>query len=103
MMKPKDPVTVRSHLLLNAVAMSEAAIEGDLDELRFRTHLLLIDVQRSGLELNGLEDQAETLVCLLGPAGSKPNERYGLALCELAAQVERECVALEWDGNPHAF
>lgn len=102
-MKPKPPSTVRSHLLLNAVAMSEAAIEQDFDELRFRAHLLLIDVQRSGIRLTGLEDQVETLVSLLGPLGSKPNERYGLALYELAAQVERECVTLEWDGNPHAF
>jgi hypothetical protein len=102
MMKPVDPSTARSHLLLNAVAMSEAAIDEDFDELRFRTHLLLIDVQRSGLDLIELEDQAEMLVCLLGPLGSKPNERYGLALCELAAQVERECLILEWDGNPRA-
>lgn len=98
---PQHPSTVQSHLLLNAVAMSEAAIEGDIDELRFRAHLLLMDIQECGLGLSDLEDQVKTLVHLLGPVASTPDGRYGVALCDLASLVERECVGRRWTEGPN--
>jgi hypothetical protein len=98
---PQHASTVQSHLLLNAVAMGEAALEGDIDELRFRSHLLLMDIQGCGLGLSDLEDQVKTLVHLLGPVASTPDGRFGAALCELASLVEKECIGRRWTEGPN--
>jgi len=69
----------------DASAVAEAVLRGDLDEARFRTHLLAF--RAGSLELRALSAAAEVLGLQLGPMGGLPNVSYGAGLLQVAEEL----------------
>lgn len=80
---------IRTMLTLEAVAMGDAALCGEMDEARFRADL----IARSAIAEN-LPDVAEAaldVVVLLGTTGSLPQPGYGDAVLRLARVLRPFC------------
>lgn len=83
-MKMIDQETVLRFAQLNveAMAMNDAALADDLDEARFRAHLIRTAAQEMGLA--GVLGVAEDVIVLLRPPGTEPLPGYGHAMLRLA-------------------
>jgi len=73
-------------------ALGEAVLQDDLDEARFRTHLLAVCA--SALGLQSLSNAAARLGHDLGPVESAPGRGYGASLLLVADELETLGVAL---------
>jgi hypothetical protein len=69
-----------------AVAVSNAALAGDLDEARFRADLLAAKADIAGL--SKVATAAADLVLALGPAGTEPRSGYGVNLVRVADELD---------------
>jgi hypothetical protein len=69
-----------------AAGVSTAILAGDIDEARFRTHLLVAKADIAGLER--VAAAAGTLLAALGPAGSPPGVGFGAEILHLADELD---------------
>jgi 4-phytase/acid phosphatase len=79
-----DQQTVLRFAQLNveAIAMNDAALADDLDEARFRAHLIREAAEEMGM--TELLEVAEDVIVLLRPPGTEPLPGYGHAMLRLA-------------------
>ena len=78
-------------LLLTAIAMNEAALESDIDELRFLTHLLLADARVVAPGSQDIEEAAIALMHVLGTSGESPTRDFVFPLNLLSEAVHQAC------------
>jgi hypothetical protein len=69
-----------------AVAISDAVLAGDLNEVRFRANLLVVAADIAGL--SKVAAAAADLVLTLGPAGTQPQSGYGANLIRVADELD---------------
>jgi hypothetical protein len=82
-----DAVLDAAELLIDAVALSEALLDGDLSEARFRARLLATKAPAAGYEQ--VHVAAAHVVDLLGLPGDRPKAGYARAVMTLSATVEQ--------------
>lgn len=73
-------------LILDGVAMNEAALEGDWDEVRFRCQLIAMKTAAVGHVGPGLA--AVVVLDHLGPAGSAPRTGFSEAMNRLFGEID---------------
>ncbi|MGN6479884.1 hypothetical protein [Luteibacter sp.] len=71
-----------AQLNVEAMAMNDAALADDLDEARFRAHLIRTSAHEMGL--TRVLEVAEDVIVLLRPVGTDPLPGYGHAMLRLA-------------------
>lgn len=71
-----------AQLNVEAMAMNDAALADDLDEARFRAHLIRTSAREMGL--TRVLEVAEDVIVLLRPVGTEPLPGYGHAMLRLA-------------------
>lgn len=81
-----DALLARASLAQGAMAVSQALLDRDFDEGRFRAHLVVCDASTAGLTTVGAA--ARCVLYLLGPAGSVARLGIGLALLRLSEAIE---------------
>jgi hypothetical protein len=75
-----------AELVREAAAMNEAALASDLDEARFRAHLIATRADEAGHV--DLALAAAHLVVVLGPAGTAPSPGYGAGMLRIANELD---------------
>jgi len=78
-------------LLLTAIAMNEAALDGDIEELRFLIHLLVADARVVAPNIDDIMVACNNLMQVLGPVGEKPIRDFVLPLHVLTEAVHVAC------------
>ncbi|UPG92849.1 hypothetical protein [Luteibacter aegosomatissinici] len=78
-------------LLFTAIAMNEAALERDFDELRFLAHAIIADAPHVLFDTRVIHEAASALIRALGPNGERPARDFGLALNALTEAVHCAC------------
>ena len=73
-------------LIVEAVALNEALLEGDLTEARFRAGFISSRSPAAGYER--VQHAATHLVQVLGEPGERPQPGYGAAVLELSRALE---------------
>src|SRR4051812_22938461 len=76
-----ETVLNRTRLALDATAIGEALLDGDMEEARFRAHLLR--VQASGLGLDAVANAALRVITFLPPNERLPASGIGQAMVSL--------------------
>jgi hypothetical protein len=69
-----------------AGAVSTAVLAGDIDEARFRTHLLVARADVAGLD--GVAVAAGELLVTLGPPRTPPGVGFGAIILRLADELD---------------
>lgn len=77
-----DRILMFAELSLDAQAMSDAALAGDLDEARFRARLIVAKARENGFL--PVAETAEDIAVLLRDPGMEPMPGYGHAMLRLA-------------------
>jgi hypothetical protein len=100
-----DAILTHAAVVQEAAATGDALLTGDIDEARFRIHLLVAKADIAGLE--AVSRAAALLLAVLGPPGTSPGVGYGAGLLRLADEVDSAspvCVTPEhqWQGTPSA-
>lgn len=72
-------------LILDGIAMNEAALDGDWEEARFRCCLVCAGAAGCGLIDVGVE--AAALGALLGGQGAEPRPGYGAAMLAISDSI----------------
>lgn len=91
-MPDEQAILEAAELLIEAVALSEALLEGDLTEARFRAGHL---TEKPGVATNpNLRASAERVVSLLGPPGTHPLPGYADAVVDLTDRLEQAAAFL---------
>lgn len=86
-MQDEQAVLEAAELLIEAVALSEALLDGDLTEARFRAGQL---VEKPAVATNpDLRASARRVVSLLGAPGSHPLPGYADAVVDLTDRLEQ--------------
>jgi hypothetical protein len=80
-----------ARVVLEATALSEAALAGDLEEARFRTHLLVAKADSAGFA--GVARAAAALLESLGPPGESPRLGYGVGMLRIADELDSVVLA----------
>jgi len=75
-----------AQIILDGVAMNEAALELDWEEARFRCQMIAAGAANAGHRAAG--EAAADLSDIFGPAGAEPSEGYGLAMLRLAELID---------------
>lgn len=86
MSEGKDSVLQRAGIILNAVALSQAVLYGDLAEARFRASLVASHANEAGLAI--VEKAAVNVMVILSPA-------KGLAAVGIGPAIERLSTAID--------
>jgi hypothetical protein len=81
-----DTVLSRSRLALDASAIGQAMIEGDMEEARFRAYLLRSQASELGLE--EVEKAALMVVVMLPPDERLPKRGIGRAMLRLCDTLD---------------
>ncbi|SFW28267.1 hypothetical protein [Luteibacter sp. UNCMF366Tsu5.1] len=87
-----DAVLDAADLLLDAVALSEALLDGDLSEARFRARPLATKASAAGYA--EVHAAAVQVVDLLGLPGHRPQAGYAAAVVTSSATVEQAAAFL---------
>lgn len=74
-------VLTRAHLALEASAVGNAILDGDMDEARFRAHL--VRKQAQDLSLDDVAHAALLVIVLLPPEARLPSRGIGRAMLRL--------------------
>jgi hypothetical protein len=77
-----DATLTHAAVVQEAAAASDALLTGDVDEARFRIHLLVAKADIAGFE--EVSRAAALLLVTLGAPGSVPGPGYGACLINLA-------------------
>lgn len=91
-MQDEQAILEAAELLIEAVALSEALLEGDLTEARFRAGQLA--EKPSVMSNPGLNASASRVVSLLGAPGSEPLPGYADAVVDLTDRLEQAAAFL---------
>ncbi|UPG96340.1 hypothetical protein [Luteibacter aegosomatissinici] len=81
-MVDEDAILRFAQLNAEAIAMNDAALADDLDEARFRAHLIRTAAEEMGL--SEVVEAAQDVVVLLRAPGTVPLPDYGHAMLRLA-------------------
>lgn len=91
-MQDEQAVLEAAELLIEAVALSEALLDGDITEARFRAGQL---VEKPAVATNpDLRASAGRVVSLLGPPGIHPLPGYADAVVDLTDRLEQAAAFL---------
>lgn len=82
----EDHILDVAALVREAAAMGDAALASDLDEARFRAHLIAARADEAGYV--DLALAAAHLVVVLGPPGTMPSPGYGAGMLRVASQLD---------------
>lgn len=77
----ENTVITRAHLALDAAAIGQAMLDGDMEEARFRAHFLRS--QAVDLGLDEVANAALRVITFLPPEERSPQRGIGLALLHL--------------------
>jgi hypothetical protein len=92
MRSTEDLTFALAEIILDGVAMSEATLEHDWEEARFRCQLIATKTADAGHMGAGLA--AVLVLDHLGASGTKPRDGYGDAMNRLSAEID----ALQYAG-----
>lgn len=79
-------------LVLDAAALSEALLDGDLQESRFRANL--IEAFARVHDLPAIQKAAHAVVNRLGKTGEMPKNGYAKAVQELSIELDKDLTRL---------
>ncbi|WP_156108772.1 MULTISPECIES: hypothetical protein [Luteibacter] len=74
-------------LVLDAVALNEALLDGDLQESRFRANLIEAVARAGGLP--ALQKAAQAVINRLGKEGETPKNGYAKAVQDLSVELSK--------------
>ncbi|MGN6479495.1 hypothetical protein [Luteibacter sp.] len=77
-----NTILLSAELNVDCMAMNDAALATDLDEARFRAHLICVRADELGL--HAVSDAAADVAAILGDPGTEPSPGYGHAMLRLA-------------------
>jgi hypothetical protein len=83
----EESILAVADIVLDSVAMGDAALAGDFDEARFRSQLVVAKADAAG-HLDVVLAAAHTLNCL-GPVGTVPRDGYGAGMLRVASELEK--------------
>lgn len=83
----EDAVLHHAEIIVEAVALSQAMLDGDLQEARFRARLIATTADIAGLGVVGRA--AARVVDLLGRGSMAPRPGYGQAIEALSVAIDR--------------
>jgi len=81
-----DAILTHAAVVQEAAAASDALLTGDVDEARFRIHLLVAKADIAGFE--EVSRAAALLLATLGAPGNVPGTGYGACLINLADKLD---------------
>ncbi|MGY3232997.1 hypothetical protein ACVWWJ_004481 [Luteibacter sp. HA06] len=81
-----DAILTHAAVVQEAAAASDALLTGDVDEARFRIHLLVAKADIAGFEQ--VSRAAALLLARLGAPGNVPGTGYGACLIKLADELD---------------
>jgi hypothetical protein len=85
-MSHEESVLALASLVLEAAALSEALLDGDLEEARFRAELVAGLAHTQGLP--AIQRAALAVVNRLGNAGDPPRNGYAKAVQDLSVELD---------------
>lgn len=91
-MPPKASIPEVAELVMDARALSEALLEGDVQESRFRAGLILGNASLLGL--SSVHKAALALVDRLGVSGEVPKNGYAKAVQDLSVKLDEVMAGL---------
>jgi len=83
----EESVLAVAEIVLDAVAMGDAALASDFDEARFRAQIIAAKADAAGHI--DLALAAARLVITLGPGGTPPHEGYGAGILRVSTELEK--------------
>jgi len=86
-MQDEQAILEIAGLIVDGVAVSEALLAGDLEEARFRAHMVADHASLHGLPR--VEAKAFEVVRLLGEANHPPQSGYAEAVMDLSEELDR--------------
>lgn len=91
-MRDDDLILDTAELLVDAVALSQALLDGDLSEARFRARLIATKAPAIGFD--EVHVAAVRVIDRLGTPGGQPLPGYAAAVMELSGKVEQAAAFL---------
>lgn len=86
-MDPYDQAALTfAAVVQEAAAVGDATLAGNLEEARFRAHLLVTKADVAGF--TGVSQAAAQLLGTLGPPGEPPGVGYGAVLVRVADELD---------------
>jgi len=83
----EDAILQHAEIIVEAVALSQAMLDGDVQEARFRARLITTNADIAGLSDVGRA--ASRVVHLLGRGSMAPRPGYGQAIEALSVAIDR--------------